>query len=339
MNFTSFLKDKITTISLLTFAVITTEIFLSIYNIPIFIKIYLAVSVVLMYFIGLFIEYISKSIFYKRIKNRLNELEEKYLITELIGDTNNVEEQNLKDILEETNKSMIENVNKYKYMTEDYKEYIELWIHEIKTPIAASKMIIENNKNEVTKSIAEEIDEVENYIEQALYYARSNVAEKDYLVKKSKLSDIVNESIKKNKNLLIQEKISIDLQDLEIYVYTDGKWIIFTLSQIIQNSIKYMKSEENRKITIYARQNAENVVLYIEDNGIGIKPEEVVRVFEKGFTGTNGRTKNKKSTGIGLYLCKKLCDKLGIGIEISSEENIGTKVKLIFPKGSYIDIR
>lgn len=339
MNFTSFLKDKITTISLLTFAVITTEIFLSIYNIPNFIKIYLAVSVILMYFIGLFIEYISKSIFYKRIKNRLNELEEKYLITELVGNTSNVEEQNLKYILEETNKSMLENVNKYKYMTEDYKEYIELWIHEIKTPIAASKMIIENNKNEVTKSIAEEIDEVENYIEQALYYARSNVAEKDYLVKKSKLSDIVNESIKKNKNLLIQEKISIDLHDLEIYVYTDNKWIIFTLSQIIQNSIKYMKSEENRKITIYARQNAENVVLYIEDNGIGIKPEEVVRVFEKGFTGTNGRTKNKKSTGIGLYLCKKLCDKLGIGIDISSEENIGTKVKLIFPKGSYIDIR
>lgn len=339
MNFTSFLKDKITTISLLTFAVITTEIFLSIYNIPNFIKIYLAVSVILMYFIGLFIEYISKSIFYKRIKNRLNELEEKYLITELVGNTNSVEEQNLKYILEETNKSMLENVNKYKYMTEDYKEYIELWIHEIKTPIAASKMIIENNKNEVTKSIAEEIDEVENYIEQALYYARSNVAEKDYLVKKSKLSDIVNESIKKNKNLLIQEKISIDLQDLEIYVYTDSKWIIFTLSQIIQNSIKYMRSEENRKITIYARQNAENVVLYIEDNGIGIKPEEVVRVFEKGFTGTNGRTKNKKSTGIGLYLCKKLCDKLGIGIDISSEENIGTKVKLIFPKGSYIDIR
>lgn len=339
MNFTSFLKDKITTISLLTFAVITTEIFLSIYNIPNFIKIYLAVSVILMYFIGLFIEYISKSIFYKRIKNRLNELEEKYLITELVGNTNSVEEQNLKYILEETNKSMLENVNKYKYMTEDYKEYIELWIHEIKTPIAASKMIIENNKNEITKSIAEEIDEVENYIEQALYYARSNVAEKDYLVKKSKLSDIVNESIKKNKNLLIQEKISIDLQDLEIYVYTDSKWIIFTLSQIIQNSIKYMRSEENRKITIYARQNAENVVLYIEDNGIGIKPEEVVRVFEKGFTGTNGRTKNKKSTGIGLYLCKKLCDKLGIGIDISSEENIGTKVKLIFPKGSYIDIR
>ena len=128
-------------------------------------------------------------------------------------------------------------------------------------------------------------------------------------------------------------------RSLNADVYTDSKWIIFTLSQIIQNSIKYMKSEENRKITIYARQNAENVVLYIEDNGIGIKQEEVARVFEKGFTGTNGRIKNKKSTGIGLYLCKKLCDKLGIGIVLRSEEERGTEVKLIFPKGSYADIR
>ena len=339
MKIISFLKDKIITISLLIFAIITTEIFLTIYDIPLFIKIYLAVSIVLMYCIGLLIEYMSKHIFYKKIKNMLNELEEKYLITELIGNTTHVEEENLKYILEETNKSMLENVNKYKYMTEDYKEYIELWIHEIKIPIATSKMIIENNKNEVTKSISEEIDKVENYIEQALYYARSNVTEKDYLVKKNQLSEIVNESIKKNKNLLIQEKITIDLHDLNADVYTDSKWIIFTLSQIIQNSIKYMKSEENRKITIYARQNAENVVLYIEDNGIGIKQEEVARVFEKGFTGTNGRIKNKKSTGIGLYLCKKLCDKRGIGIVLRSEEERGTDVKLIFPKGRYADLR
>lgn len=233
---------------------------------------------------------------------------------------------------------MLENVNKYKYMTEDYKEYIELWIHEIKIPIATSKMVIENNKNAITKSIDEELDKVENYIEQALFYARSNTVEKDYYIRKVVLKEIVNESIKKNKSSLIQEKISIDIHDLEIEVNTDNKWIVFILNQIIQNSIKYRK-KENSVMEIYANQGKENVILYIKDNGIGIKQGEIIRVFEKGFTGTNGRLSNKKSTGIGLYLCKKLCNKLGIGIELNSVQNEGTEVKLVFPKDSYIELK
>ena len=223
-------------------------------------------------------------------------------------------------------------------MTEDYKEYIELWIHEIKIPISASKMVIENNKNAITKSIDEELDKVENYIEQALFYARSNTVEKDYYIRKVVLKEIVNESIKKNKSSLIQEKISIDIHDLEIEVNTDNKWIVFILNQIIQNSIKYRK-KENSVIEIYANQGKENVILYIKDNGIGIKQGEITRVFEKGFTGTNGRLSNKKSTGIGLYLCKKLCNKLGIGIELNSVQNEGTEVKLVFPKDSYIELK
>lgn len=150
-------------------------------------------------------------------------------------------------------------------------------------------MIVENNKNEVTKSIDEELDKVENYIEQALYYARSNTVEKDYYVKKVNLKDIVNESIKKNKNVLIHEKISVNVNDLELEVNTDNKWVVFILNQIIQNSIKYKKQDRNLEIEIYAKQGKENVILYIKDNGIGIKKGEITRVFEKGFTGTNGR--------------------------------------------------
>ena len=179
---------------------------------------------------------------------------------------------------------MLENVNNYKYWVEEYKEYIELWIHEIKLPIATSKLIIENNKTSATKSINEELDKVEGYIDQALFYARSNAVDKDYFIKKCKLEKIVKECIKKNKNIIIQEKIKLELQDLEAFVYTDSKWIIFILTQVINNSIKYMKIEENKKITIFSRQNAENVVLYIIDNGIGIDDAEITRVFEKGFT-------------------------------------------------------
>lgn len=260
------------------------------------------------------------------------------MITEIIKRPNFLEGKILYDNLVQINKSMLENVNKYKYLQEDYKEYIELWIHEIKLPIATSKMIIENNKSPIMNNIDEELDKVENYVEQALFYARSNTVEKDYYIKKIILKDIVNESIKKNKNALIAERVSIDLHDLDISVNTDSKWIIFILNQIIQNSVKYRKNDDSLKIEMYSKKQKENITLYIKDNGIGMKNNELERVFEKGFTGTNGRTSNKKSTGIGLYLCKKLCDKLGIAINVNSEEGVGTVVSLIFPKGSFIDM-
>ena len=232
---------------------------------------------------------------------------------------------------------MLENVNSYKQLQEDYKEYIELWIHEIKIPIATSKLIIENNKNEITKSIDEELDEIENYTEQALFYARSNTVNKDYVVTKSNLKEIVNEAILKSKRALLSNKISIELNDLEKEVFTDSKWATFIINQIIQNSIKYSKKED-KKIQLYAKSNNENIILYIKDNGIGIKKGEITRVFEKGFTGENGRVIGKKSTGIGLYLCKKLCKKLGLGIELNSQQGIGTEVKVIFPKNSYTNL-
>ena len=195
-------------------------------------------------------------------------------------------------------------------------------------------MIIENNKNEVTESIDEELDKIENYIEQALFYARSNVPEKDYYVKKQNLKDIINTAILKNKTTILNNKFELNIHDLEKQVYTDSKWVVFILNQVIQNSIKYSKNE-NQSIEIYAEEQKEKVTLYIKDNGLGIKKSELSRVFEKGFTGENGRIIGKKSTGIGLYLCKKLCDKLQLAININAEQNIGTEVTIVFPKGSF----
>ena len=338
MNFKLFLKEKAITILLLLFSIITIEIFLMAYNVGMFIKIYIPLIIMGLYVVLIAIEYFKKKKFYDNLSNMLEELEEKYLITEIINTPDFLEGKILKNTIEAIDKSMLENVNKYKYMTEDYKEYIELWIHEIKIPIAASKMVIENNKNEVTKSIDEELNKVENYIEQALFYARSNTVEKDYYIRKVVLKEIVNESIKKNKSSLIQEKISINIHNLDIEVNTDNKWIVFILNQIIQNSIKYRKKEKSI-IEIYANQGKENVILYVKDNGIGIRQGEITRVFEKGFTGTNGRLSNKKSTGIGLYLCKKLCNKLGIGIELNSVQNEGTEIRLVFPQSSYVELK
>jgi len=338
MNFKDFLKEKIITLLLIIFVIVTVEIFLMLYEVSMYIRIYIFVGIIVSYFIGIFIEYKRKKEFYNQTINSLKELEQKYLIAELTGTPDFIEGKILKNILQETNKSMLENVNYYKYLQEEYKDYIELWIHEIKLPIATSKMIVENNKNLIIKSIDEEMNKIENYIEQALFYARSNTVEKDFCVKKIQLKEIVNETIIKNKNILISKDIKIDIGNLEQVIYTDGKWCVFILSQIILNCIKYTKNL-NSEIKIYKEEEKDKTILCIKDNGIGIKSGEIKNVFEKGFTGTNGRIIGKKSTGIGLYLCKKLCNKLGLGIELQSVENEWTEVKIIFPKNNFYNFK
>ncbi len=334
MKFKDFIKDKKIEIILMLFSTMSIEIILLAYQIQLIVRVYVVASIILSLLISMLIEYYSKKSYYNNLLEKLDELDQKYLLTEVISKANFQDGNLFKEILEETGKSMLENVNKYKYAQEDYKEYIELWIHEIKTPISASKLIIENNKNEITKNIEEELDKIENYTEQALYYARSNTVEKDYIITKTNLKDIVNMSIIKNKTTILNNKFELNIHDLEKQVYTDSKWAVFILNQVIQNSIKYSQNE-NQSIEIYAEEQKEKVTLYIKDNGLGIKKSELSRVFEKGFTGENGRIIGKKSTGIGLYLCKKLCDKLQLAININAEQNVGTEVTIVFPKGSF----
>lgn len=334
MKFKDFIKDKKIEIILMLFSTMSIEIILLAYQIQLIVRVYVVASIILSLLISMLIEYYSKKSYYNNLLEKLDELDQKYLLSEVISKANFQDGNLFKEILEETGKSMLENVNKYKYAQEDYKEYIELWIHEIKTPISASKLIIENNKNEITKNIEEELDKIENYTEQALYYARSNTVEKDYIITKTNLKDMVNMSIIKNKTTILNNKFELNIHDLEKQVYTDSKWVVFILNQVIQNSIKYSKNK-NQSIEIYAEEQKEKVTLYIKDNGLGIKKSELSRVFEKGFTGENGRIIGKKSTGIGLYLCKKLCDKLQLAININAEQNVGTEVTIVFPKGSF----
>ena len=335
MNLREFIKEKLILIIGTILALVSVEILLLAYHIGILVRIYCAFIVIFVVALAILVEYKRKKDFYSKLIKNMEDLKEKYLISEIIKTPSFIEGKILKEVLQDTGKSMLENVNYYKNIQEDYKEYIELWIHEVKIPIAASKLIIENNKNEITKSIDEELDKVENYTEQALFYARSNAVEKDYIINKTNLKEIVNGSILKNKTTLLNEKVSIELANLkDEEVYTDSKWATFIINQILQNAIKYSKSDD-RKIEISSKEKNDKVILHIKDNGIGIKKGEITRVFERGFTGENGRIIGQKSTGIGLYLCKKLCDKLGLGIELNSEKGEGTEVRIIFPKNSY----
>ena len=184
-------------------------------------------------------------------------------------------------------------------MQKEYREYIEMWVHEIKTPIASSKLVIENNyNNDIVRKIDTQINKIDNFVEQVLYYSRSNEVGKDYIIKKVELEPLVKKVIKRNQRDFISKRISLELKDLEQIVYSDSKWIEFILNQIIVNAIKYSKGN-NDKIEIEGQKQNNSVILTIKDYGVGISEKDIGRVFEKGFTGENGR-KFGKSTGIGL---------------------------------------
>lgn len=275
------------------------------------------------------LEFIKFNKYYKNVESICDSLDKKYLLSEVIEEPDFVEGKILYDLLSETNRSMREGINHYKNIQKEYKEYIEMWVHEIKTPIASTLLLIENNIDTMPLGIKEQIKNIEDYVEQVLYYSKINDANKDYIVKSVNLELIVKNVIRKNASDFIHKKISMNLKDINENVYTDPKWIEFIINQIISNSIKY-SLKISPKMNIESVKNENNTVLIIEDNGVGITEKDISKVFEKGFTGENGR-KFGRSTGMGLYLCKNLCDKLGIGINITSKENEWTKVSLVFP--------
>jgi len=282
------------------------------------------------------LEFIKYKNYYDEINNILENLDKKYLLPAVIKEANFIQAKKLNSILKEISRDMHENVKYYKDIQVEYREYIETWVHEIKTPIASTKLIIENNRDEVTNKIDFQIDRIEGFVEQVLYYSRSDDVSKDYIIKQINLDNVVRNVVKRNYRDFINKKIKLDIKDINEIVYSDTKWTEFIINQIIGNSIKYSSSKEPM-INIYSIKKANSVMLTIEDNGVGIIDKDINRVFEKGFTGENGR-KFSKSTGMGLYLCEKLCSKLGLKIAIDSEVNKGTKVTLIFPLSGMINI-
>jgi signal transduction histidine kinase len=212
-------------------------------------------------------------------------------------------------------------------------EYITSWVHEIKTPIAASRLVIENGAEkpieQVLESIKEELDKIEAQVEQVLYNSRADEFAKDYMISEVILEEIVKAVVKKHANTFINKKIKIDIENADLEVISDRKWLFYIMDQIVANSLKYTQAEG--KITIRGMIKEKEKQLIIEDNGIGIRKEDIARVFERGFTGHTGR-QDYKATGMGLYLGRKLARKLGHDISIESIHGEYTKVTIHFPK-------
>lgn len=205
---------------------------------------------------------------------------------------------------------------------QDMTDYYTLWAHQIKTPIAAMRLLLQE---EPRPELEGELLKIEQYVEMVLGYLRLGSDSTDYVFRTCDLDALLRQSIRKYARLFILKKISLDFQETGKTVLTDEKWLSFVIEQLLSNAVKY--TPEGGRIRVYG----DGDTLVIADNGIGIRPEDLPRVFEKGFTGFNGR-EDKKSTGIGLYLCRQVMDRLNYDITISSRPGQGTIVRLLFLK-------
>jgi signal transduction histidine kinase len=269
-------------------------------------------------------EYVIKRHYYQELKDMLANLDKKYLLSAIVEYPEFTEGRILYETLTITGKSMNDEIARFASESQEYREYIEMWVHEIKTPIAGMKLMAENTHD---RDLLRELDRIDFLVEQLLFYARSNTVEKDYQIRQTALSDIVNTSLKSDARQLIAHKTHVHTHELDHTVLTDAKWTVFILRQLIDNSIKYGASN----LEFSAEQRDGCVVFALRDDGVGIEEKDIARIFEKGFTGENGR-RFGKATGLGLYLCQKLCDKLGLAISAQSTPGKGTTISVTFPK-------
>lgn len=205
----------------------------------------------------------------------------------------------------------------------DMVEYYTIWTHQIKTPIAAMRLLLQEEDLPLSREMQGELFQIEQYVQMALQYLRMEKMTSDLVFQKHSLDDLIRQAVRKYAPVFIRRKIVLQYEPVGCEVLTDEKWLVFVLEQILSNALKYTKSGS---IHIYLAPD-EPKTLVIEDTGIGIAPEDLPRIFEKGYTGCNGRA-DKRSTGIGLYLCRQIMEKLSHTIRIESEMGKGTKVYL-----------
>ena len=211
----------------------------------------------------------------------------------------------------------------------DLLDYYTLWVHQVKTPIAASSLLIGDLKDKEAKSqLEQELFKIESYVHLVLQYLRLESFHDDLVLKQENLADLVREVVKKYALFFIQQGLSLNLHDLDHTIVTDKKWFLVILEQVLSNSLKYTKEGS---IEIYFHEDR----LYIKDTGLGIKNADLLRVFERGFSGYNGRL-TQQSSGLGLYLSKKIADQLGHKIAIDSQVGQGTTVSIAFPEKKLI---
>ncbi len=265
-----------------------------------------------------FIRYVKK---YRVLQIAFENIEN---MSELLPNPSGVHEHQYRQIIDYLTEELRQLRSDVNMKDTDMTDYYTMWAHQIKIPIAAMRLLLQNSEEKPL--LSEELFKIEHYVDMVLYYQRLDSITSDFLFKKYDLSDIVKQALKKHSMFFINSRLSLDLEDFSLSVVTDEKWLLFVIGQIFSNAIKYTTLGG---ISIHLETAGLRTLLVIEDTGIGIRPEDLPRIFERGYTGYNGRL-DKKSTGIGLYLCKQILKKLSHTIEVTSVVGKGTKVTIGF---------
>ena len=338
MSLKKYLLDKFPQFLISIIGFIISILILNVFKVELSVKFAITIIFIIVVLLNTLFDFFRRYNFYQNLKNILNKLDQKYLVLEMLNIPDFYDGEIFYNTLYEINKSMIEKVKEYNLSITDFKEYVEMWIHEVKIPISSLILLSHNHKNQIDKRYIEQVRKLDNYIDQILYYVRSENAEKDYLIKKQNLQEIIKSVALKNKDDLLENNVRLEVDVKKKQVLTDTKWLEFILNQIINNSIKYKRETTDSYIKITALEKESKIYLCILDNGIGIPKDNLSRVFDKSFTGLNGR-KKAKSTGMGLYIAKKLCKKLGHIITIESKVGEYTKVTIIFSQNDFYKIK
>ena len=315
---TSYLKQYIKVILLFIAFIIIFCVVFFLYGLELDAVLY---SAILCTFIGAicisinFINYYKKHIKLYKLQNEIS------LSLDNLPTPKNLIEEDYTNLISNINKEYKDYISKSDISKTDMLDYYTMWVHQIKTPISAMKLLIQTSDSEISGDLSSELFKIEQYVEMVLSYIRLDSSENDFVIKEYDLDDIIRQAVRKYAPLFIRKKIALDFQNTNSKVLTDEKWLVFVIEQLLSNAIKYT---HKGKISIYLLEDKK---LVIEDTGIGIAKEDIPRIFEKGFTGYNGRS-DKKATGLGLYLCKKITTKLSHQIYIESEVGVKTKVIL-----------
>ena len=300
-----------------TFSLIFTVSFF-LYHLPVEAVIY---PTLLCAFIGLFVLIFD----FLRVKDRHKELAQIKSIPDAITATfpadNNIQNEDYREVI----RLLCEEHNQYKsetnYKYTDMIDYYTVWAHQIKTPIAAMRLTLQNEDTPLTRKLTNDLYRIEQYVEMVLTFLRLNSDSTDYVFKEYDLDNIVKSAVKKFSSEFIGRKLRLIYDPLNTSVITDEKWLSFVIEQVLSNALNYTPSGS---ITISL---VGEKTLRIEDTGIGIAPSDLPRIFENGYTGFNGRT-DKKASGIGLYLCRRVCNNLGHTITANSTVDVGTAIDI-----------
>ena len=335
MKIKDYLKDHFIEIILFSFLLLFLFFLLLLLKISLTTIFFILGLILLFYLFSFFYNYLKRKIFFNEFFTILEKIDQKYFITEMLPKSNFLEGNLFLQALYEIDKSMKEKVNESEKSMRDFKDYLELWIHEIKLPIAS--LILQNhNKSTKDSKELEQIRKIEEYVEQVLFYVRSEHSSNDYLIHECNLNTMVKNVLLRNKDDFLALNIQIETKNLNKKILTDSKWFEYILNQIVSNA-KKKKKEKDSYIHFEAEEQENFITVSIIDNGIGINASDLPKVFEKSFTGENGH-QTKESTGMGLFLVKKMCEQLGHLVKIESKENEYTKVSILISKNTFYNV-